>query len=172
MLSGGAGDLEPESVQGPRFQAFHHVLGRVAPRREGDRGEDSRSWRRRPLELLEGQAEGFLSTDSPPSMELTWMAGRRSPWADLLGTEDKPGVRSCPPGALHPSLPPAGRTRSWPVTVYSKPPHENLQAVDLQRHERVFTCPVMPVVSSRVWRTLSRVCTLHRRPCSCVLLFA
>lgn len=120
--------------------------------------------------------EGFLSTDSPPSTELTWMAGCRSPWAELLGTEDKPGVRSCPPGALHPSLPPAGRTRSWPVTVYSKAPHENLQAVDLQRHERVFTCPVMPVVNSRVWRTLSRVCTLqeavHRRPCSCVLLFA
>lgn len=108
-LSGGAGDLEPESVRGPRLQAFHHMLGRVAPRREGDRGEEGRSWRQRPLELLEGRVEGFLSPDSP-STELTWMAGRRSPWAELLGARDKPGVRSCPQVPSSPvSLPQGGR---------------------------------------------------------------
>lgn len=44
--------------------------------------------------------------------------------------------------------------------------------MNLQRCERVLMCPIMPAVSSRVWRTLSHVCTLDKRLCFCVLLFA
>ena len=55
------------------------------------------------------------------------------------------------------------------VTV--SPLHTNLQVANFQRCERAFTCPIKQV-SSRVWRTLSHVCTLYKWLCFCVLYCA
>lgn len=54
------------------------------------------------------------------------------------------------------------------VSVYTvNPLQTNLQVKNFQRHEHVFTCPIM-YVSSRVWHTSSRACILYTQLCFCV----